>query len=300
MTARRTVARGLVLLCAAGLAGAAEAGSASPAAGVPRLVFPVVGRATYGDDFGEARWQGRHEGIDIVAPRKAIAVAAEAGTVKMWTTSAAAGCMLYLYGQSGTTYLYIHLNNDLGRGNDNRGRCVPGVAYAPGLRNGARVQAGEPLGLVGNSGDADAAQPHLHFEVHPGGGAAVDPFPHLRRAQRLLFPVSPRTTVTLTIAGTVLETASGTLTVRVSALRAFPAGLATAQARRLLTLALPAGAQIDDGAGTVAAAAERAADLAGKQVLVLTEPAPATLDAALGRPGALRAARVALASGAFP
>ena len=61
-----------------------------------------------------------------MAPRRALAVAAEAGTVKFWTTSARAGCMLYLYGASGTTYLYIHLNNDLTRRNDNKGRLRPG------------------------------------------------------------------------------------------------------------------------------------------------------------------------------
>ena len=46
--------------------------------------------------------------------------------MKYWTSSSAAGCMLYLYGKSGTTYLYIHLNNDVTKGNDNRGKCVPG------------------------------------------------------------------------------------------------------------------------------------------------------------------------------
>jgi hypothetical protein len=51
--------------------------------------------------------------------------------------------MLYLYGASGTTYLYIHLNNDLTMKNDNRGKCVAGVAYARGLKNGAKVQAGQ-------------------------------------------------------------------------------------------------------------------------------------------------------------
>ena len=58
------------------------------------------------------------------------AVAAEDGTIKFWTTSARAGCMLYLYGASGTTYLYIHLNNDLTAKRDNKGKCVPGTAYA--------------------------------------------------------------------------------------------------------------------------------------------------------------------------
>ena len=46
-------------------------------------------------------------------PWRTPAIAVEAGKVKYWTTSARAGCMLYLYGESGTTYLYIHLNNDL-------------------------------------------------------------------------------------------------------------------------------------------------------------------------------------------
>ena len=48
-----------------------------------------------------------------MAPRRALALAAEAGTVKFHTTSSRAGCMLYLDGESGTEYLYIHLNNDL-------------------------------------------------------------------------------------------------------------------------------------------------------------------------------------------
>ena len=67
------------------------------------IVFPVLGSAHYTDDFGDARPGGRHQGIDILAPRKAIAVAAEAGKVELWTTSARAGCMLYLHGKSGTT-----------------------------------------------------------------------------------------------------------------------------------------------------------------------------------------------------
>ena len=60
-------------------------------------------------------------------------VAVEDGKIKFWTTSARAGCMLYLYGASGTTYLYIHLNNDVTMANDNQrqvrrraGRTGPG------------------------------------------------------------------------------------------------------------------------------------------------------------------------------
>jgi hypothetical protein len=275
----------------------ASVSSAQPGAAVPRLIFPVVGPVSYHDDFGEPRSQGwTHPGNDILAPRKAIAVAAEAGTIKFWTTSASAGCMLYLYGDSGTSYQYIHLNNDVGDENDNRGRCVAGTAYAPGLKNGAHVEAGEAIGFVGDSGDADGIHPHLHFEVHPDDGDAVSPFKYLKRALKLLFAVSPQTTVTLTVTGAVVDATGDRMTVRVSKLRAYPAGLALAKPARLV-LALPASAQVDLGTGSLAGP-EATSTLAGKQVIVLTQPVTATLDVALGRPLAISTARVALAPAA--
>ena len=60
-------------------------------------------------------------------PWRTPAIAAEAGKVKWWTTSARAGCMLYLYGKSGTTYLYIHLNNDLTEASEDKGGCKLGT-----------------------------------------------------------------------------------------------------------------------------------------------------------------------------
>jgi len=297
MTARPLTARRVAgALVALALATGAASGEARTAGSLPRLVFPVVGEARYSDDFGDPRWQGAHQGIDIVAPRRAVAVAAEAGTVAFWTRSAAAGCMLYLHGRSGATYLYVHLNNDLGPGNDNRGRCLPGVAYAPGLKDGDAVEAGQAVGLVGNSGDADAGLPHLHFEIHPGGGQAVNPFPSLRRARRLLFPVAPGTTVALAIAGTVVRATEEALTLRVSLIRAFPPSLPTARPGGELTVALPQRAQVDVGTTTRLATQVDLAALRGERVLVLTKPTSATLPAALGRPRALLVSRLALAS----
>ena len=117
-------------------------------------------------------------------------IAVEPGKIVFWTRSASAGCMLYLYGKSGTTYQYIHLNNDLGNRNDNRGSCVPGVSYAPGLKDGMTVTAGELIGYVGDSGDADGLHPHLHFELHPNDGGPVSPFKWLQAAQHLAAPLS--------------------------------------------------------------------------------------------------------------
>src|SRR5690349_18377203 len=132
MSRHRTTARGvLLLLFALVFVGAAAAATKPPkSAAVPTLIFPVAGPTTYTDDFGQARAGGPHQGNDILATKKTPVVAVEAGKITFWTTSASAGCMLYLYGVSGTMYEYIHLNNDLTMKNDNRGKCVPGISYA--------------------------------------------------------------------------------------------------------------------------------------------------------------------------
>lgn len=180
----------LVAILASGAYAAPPRKDKAAAPGVPSpLVFPVVGEVSYTDDFGDARGQGSHEGNDLMAAKRSPVVAVEDGKVRVYAGSSRAGCMLYLYGASGTTYLYIHLNNDLTSANDNRGGCVNGVSYAPGLRDGQQVRAGQLIGYVGDSGDANGIASHLHFELHPGDGDAVSPFPYLETATRLLFAV---------------------------------------------------------------------------------------------------------------
>ena len=71
------------------LVGAATAGSKQPPT---TIVFPVLGPTTYIDDFGQPRPGGPHQGIDILAPRRALAIAAEPGKIEFWTHSATAGC----------------------------------------------------------------------------------------------------------------------------------------------------------------------------------------------------------------
>lgn len=293
MRRHRTTARGFLFLTAL-LSFAAGAAAASAAKGKPpaHIVFPVVGQASYTDDFGAARGQGVHRGNDVIAAKRSPAVAAEAGKVKYWTTSSAAGCMLYLYGESGTTYLYIHLNNDLTAKNDNRGKCVQGVSYT--VKDGAKVAAGQQIGFVGDSGDANGGASHLHFELHPGGGKATDPFPYLQSAQRLLFSAKPGAPFALTLTGTVVSAASGKLVAKIATSQAWPSGLKLTKLNRTLTLTVPETALVQSLTPTVRTIAGVTLAVKGQSVVVWTQPAPTTLKAQRGDDGALSAALVQL------
>ena len=284
--------RSLPIVLAASLAVPAAA-----QAGVPNLIFPVVGPTSYIDDFGAPRGQGQHEGTDIMARKRSPAVAVEAGTVKFWTSASNAGCMLYLHGKSGTTYLYIHLNNDRTLRNDNTGGCVQGIAYARGLKNGARVAAGEMIGYVGDSGDADGIASHLHFEVHPNGGGAVSPYRHLQRARKLLFPSAPGSDVfKLTMRGTVVSAAPDSATLAVDRLVRYPGGLSLTKVGRKVEVAVSPETAVFNPLGALIAGARLAALAAGKSAVVWTETQPTSLDAQFGAPLALTAEKIALGS----
>jgi hypothetical protein len=294
MRRHRTKARG-VLFLAATIGLAVGSAAAFAATTVPEhIIFPVVGKVAYIDDFGTPRPGGPHQGNDILAEKKSPAVAAEPGKVKYWTTSRAAGCMLYLYGESGTTYLYIHLNNDLTTRNDNRGKCVRGTAYA--VKNGAKVAAGQQIAYVGDSGDADGGNSHLHFEVHPGGGKAVSPYPYLQKAYRLLFTAKPGTAFALTLTGTVVSAAIDRLVVNVSTSQAWPSGLMLTKLNRTIALNVSETTVVQSlsPTGTFRAVADVTLAQKGDKVVVWTQPAPATLKAQRADDGVLSSALIQL------
>jgi hypothetical protein len=300
MAWRLTTARGVTTILVAALAtGSAVASPGARDGTVPNpIVFPVVGPYRYTNDFGDPRPQGRHEGNDVLAPKKAIVVATEDGRIKFWTTSARAGCMLYLYGASGTTYFYIHLNNDVTTANDNRGRCVAGGSYWPGLKDGAKVVAGQAIGYVGDSGDADGT-PHLHFEVHPGDGGPVNPYPHLNRATRVLFTAPPGSAVTLSLKGTVVAAKAGRLAVKVDTVTVFPVALTLLGLRKPIVLTLPPTALVDRGAGAPTSLADSlTGSLLRRPVVVLTEPVRASLDSETAKDGVFAVARIVLRASA--
>jgi hypothetical protein len=294
MRRHRTTARGFIFLAAIiGLA--AGTAAAFAASRVPEhIVFPVVGKAQYIDDFGAPRAGGAHQGTDIMAAKRSPAVAAEGGKVKYWTTSASAGCMLYLYGDSGTTYLYIHLNNDVTLRNDNRGKCVKGTAYT--VKNGAKVAAGQQIGYVGDSGDANGGASHLHFEVHPGGGKAVSPYPYLQKANKLLFTAKAGTPFALTLTGTVVSAELDRMVVNVTTSQAWPSGLTLTKLNRAITLTVPETTTIESlsPTGTLRAVASVTLAEKGQKIVVWTLPAPATLKAERGDDGVLSSALIQL------
>ena len=122
---------------------------------------PVDGPNAYTDTWGANRGGGRtHEGVDMMAPRGTRLVAAESGVVGNMKVGNLQGNGLWIYGNSGDHFFYAHLDG-----------------YAPGLSVGQQVAAGELIGYVGSTGNASYSAPHLHFEYHPNGGAAVNPTP---------------------------------------------------------------------------------------------------------------------------
>jgi murein DD-endopeptidase MepM/ murein hydrolase activator NlpD len=114
------------------------------------------------NDWGFPRSGGRtHKGTDIFADRGTHALATSSGTLRLDTYSLG-GKILWLRGNDGIHYYYAHLDG-----------------YPNGIRTGSQVQKGQVIGFVGNTGNAITTSPHLHFQMHPGGGSAVNPYPTL-------------------------------------------------------------------------------------------------------------------------
>lgn len=177
--------RGLLGGALAAFGATALAACTTPSGGPPvagQIVFPVWGTSSYTDTFGAPRAGGRtHQGQDIMAVRLTEAIAAVDGTIS-WLKYEPAGNYLILTDDAGWDYYYIHLNND-SFGTDD-GLAPYELAFADGIRRGQRVKAGEVIGFVGDSGNAEATAPHLHFEMRRPDGTPINPYPALQGAAR--------------------------------------------------------------------------------------------------------------------
>lgn len=143
--------------------GSSSGGSAPPATSPPSnagrgMTCPIRGNYAFADTWGAPRSGGRrHQGVDMIAPSGTTLVAAESGTVR-FSTNRLGGNAAWVTGNSGTKYYYAHL-----------------LGFTGGNRS---VSQGEQIGTVGQTGNAGT--PHLHLQIHPGGGTAVNPYPYVR------------------------------------------------------------------------------------------------------------------------
>lgn len=146
------------------------AGLSLPPSVVARILapFPVAGPAYYSDDWQAIRSTPTlhfHEGTDIFAARGTPVIASADGVItRLVEESPIGGNALRLTTTADTYFYYAHLD-----------------AFAPRLAQGDRVTRGDVLGFVGTSGNAEGTSPHLHYEIHPGGGEPVNPVTYLDR-----------------------------------------------------------------------------------------------------------------------
>ena len=197
------IARILVVVAlAAGLhAFAAPAGAEQSPDGrtYRRITFPVIGKVTYSDDFGACRdgCARAHQGNDVMGAKLMPLIAATDARVTFLRTDASgtSGNMVEITDDAGWSYWYLHVNNDTPGTDD--GLNPAEYRFAPGIVLGARVTAGQTIGWMGDSGNAEGAGAHLHFEMHRPDGTPFSPYVSLRLAQGLpagalcAFPSQP-------------------------------------------------------------------------------------------------------------
>ena len=140
-------------------------GQVAPPGSFEMKHFPMQGLCAFGDTWHAPRGGGRlHVGTDLIGAEGLLLYAVVDGTIskKYWDQPGAlAGNGLRVAQDDGTYFTYLHLSD-----------------FAPGIEVGTKVKAGDIIGFNGNTGNSST--PHLHFEIHPGGGPAINPYPYLK------------------------------------------------------------------------------------------------------------------------
>jgi murein DD-endopeptidase MepM/ murein hydrolase activator NlpD len=156
------------LAAAAALAAARANGAAGgvPASVTSGFICPMnAGAIHFINDWGFPRSGGRtHKGTDVFAPMGQPVVAVVGGTVRVYTAGLG-GNAVWLTSDNRTGYYFAHLSG-----------------WAPGLKTGDYVSKGQVIGYNGNTGNAYGGAPHVHFQIHPGGGSPMNPYFTLKSA----------------------------------------------------------------------------------------------------------------------
>jgi murein DD-endopeptidase MepM/ murein hydrolase activator NlpD len=157
------------------------------------MIHPLIGGATsHTNDFQNARVGHKHQGNDLMAPKLRPVVACFDGTITFMLRGPgkSSGNYIHLRSDDGYTALYMHINNDTPNTDDGQGG--PRYAFAPGLKDGDRVVAGQLIGWCGDSGNAENTGSHVHFELHDEiGGGILNPYFSVKAAKTLREPVLP-------------------------------------------------------------------------------------------------------------
>jgi murein DD-endopeptidase MepM/ murein hydrolase activator NlpD len=120
------------------------------------MTCPVAGPVSFVDSWGAPRDGHTHQGVDMMAAAGTPVVAIVSGAITLADYGDSAGYWQILSGNDGNQYWYMHNQQN--------------------IVTGGSVSAGQQIATVGDTGNA-AGTPHLHFEYHPGGGSAVNPYP---------------------------------------------------------------------------------------------------------------------------
>ena len=149
-----------------------------------QIAFPVLGPVNYVDTWYAPRDAGlrRHEGTDLIGVKLQPVLAAVDGVItKIRRESGIAGNGVAITAPDGYRYGYYHLNNDSPSSND--GDSLAEWTMPPGLHEGDHVRAGQIIGYMGNSGNAEFSVTHLHFEIRQPDGTALPAYAKLVKAQ---------------------------------------------------------------------------------------------------------------------
>ncbi len=153
------------------------------------ITFPVIGNVSYSDDFGAPRTGHTHEGNDLIGSKGQPLVSTVDGTIRYvaWPQPSY-GYYVTVTDKDGYRYNYLHINNDHPGTDDGAGGG--NNAYAPYIEQNYPVKAGQLIGWMGDSGNAESTVSHLHFEIRTADNTAFSPYNSLQAANHIATPVT--------------------------------------------------------------------------------------------------------------